>query len=31
MEEQSKKNIRITDEGIIIGDNLVMGYDNSSI
>ena len=28
MEEQSKKNIRITDEGIIIsGDCLVMGYD----
>lgn len=31
MEEQSKKNIRITDEGIIIGDYLVKGYDNSSI
>lgn len=27
MEEQSKKNIRITDEGIIISDCLVMGYD----
>ena len=27
MEEQSKVIIRITDEGIIIGDFLVMGYD----
>lgn len=27
MEEQSKIIIRITDEGIIIGDYLVMGYD----
>ena len=27
MEEQSKKNIRITDEGIIIGDYLVIGND----
>ena len=27
MEEQSKKIIRITDEGIIFGDYLVMGYD----
>ena len=27
MEEQSKIIIRITDEGIIIGDFLVMGYD----
>lgn len=27
MEEQSKIVIRITDEGIIIGDYLVMGYD----
>lgn len=27
MEEQSKIIIRITDEGIIFGDYLVMGYD----
>ena len=27
MEEQSKIIVRITDEGIIIGDYLVMGYD----
>lgn len=27
MEEQSKIIVRITDEGIIIGDCLVMGYD----
>lgn len=27
MEEQSKKIIRITDEGIIFGDYLVMEYD----
>lgn len=27
MEEQNKIIIRITDEGIIIGDFLVMGYD----
>ena len=27
MEEQSKIIIRITDEGLIIGDYLVMGYD----
>lgn len=27
MEEQSKENIRITDEGIIMVDYLVMGYD----
>lgn len=27
MEEQSKIIIRVTDEGIIIGDFLVMGYD----
>ena len=27
MEEQSKIIIRITDEGIIIGDYLVIGYD----
>lgn len=27
MEEQSKIIIRITDEGIIIGDYLVMGFD----
>ena len=31
MEEQSKIIIRITDEGIIIGDYLVMGSMNSSI
>lgn len=27
MEEQNKIIVRITDEGIIIGDFLVMGYD----
>lgn len=27
MEEQNKIIVRITDEGIIIGDYLVMGYD----
>ena len=27
MEEQSKIIIRITDEGIIMGDYLVIGYD----
>lgn len=27
MEEQSKIIVRITDEGIIIGDYLVMGFD----